>query len=312
MSDAHAAIVRELAAGMAQPPSGDRLTQLTAMRQALDGRGEAADIDAVVTPVDAAGVGGEWVTPANAEIGRRLLYLHGGGYVMGSTRSHRPITARLANVAHAAVLAIDYRLMPEVSRQAGIDDVHLANRWILENGPEGESTATSLIVAGDSSGGNLVLSTIAWAGDQGLTAASAVVALCPHTDATYSSHSLERNITNDVLQGGTLGPLVQGPRPLALWMSFLTNRMNPRDPSVSPLLGDLSGLPPTLLQASAAGMFMDDAVRYTNKANAQGSIVELQVWPHTVHVWRAFATPETDAAFEDIARVLEKHGARRR
>ncbi len=264
-SDEHAAIARTLAAGVATPPTGERQAQLASLRRQLDARGEAEPITAAVTPVDIAGVRGEWVVPAQAEPGRRLLYLHGGGYVMGSARSHRPITARMAEVARAAVLAVDYRLLPEHSRQAGIDDVRLAYRWIRANGPEGE------------------------------------------LDSTYASPSLKRNVDTDVLQRSALGAVARAPRPLVLWMGFLMNRMNPRDSAISPLLGDLSDLPPTLVQASAADMFLDDAVRYANKANAQRSKVVLQVWPHTLHVWHAFATPETDAAFVEIARFLAAH-----
>jgi acetyl esterase/lipase len=297
----HAAAVRAVRQGPPTPPEGDRAAQLQAMRQAFDQRGAATPIRATVTPVDVDGIAGEWLIAADVVPGRRLLYLHGGGYVTGSARSHRPITSRLALATRAAVLAIDYRLLPEASRQDGIDDVRTAYRWLLANGPEGRVAAGELLVAGDSSGGNLALSAIAWARDAALPAARAVIVLSPHTDATFASPSLLRNAGTDVMQGTSLGPLVHAPRPITLWMGFLMNRMSPRNAAVSPLFGDLSGLPPTLIQVSASEMFLDDAVRYANKARAGGSHVELQVWPHTLHAWHAFATPETDEAFDRIA-----------
>ncbi len=297
----HAAAAQAIRRGPPEPSTGDRAAQLQAMRQALDSRGAAMPIGATVTPVDVDGISSEWLVPINVVPGRRLLYLHGGGYVMGSARSHRPISSRFAVATRAAVLAIDYRLLPEASRQDGIDDARKAYRWLLGNGPGGRAEAAAILVAGDSSGGNLALSTIAWARDAGLTAASAVIVLSPHTDATFASPSLLRNIATDAMQGSALGPLVRAPRPIALWMAFLMNRMSPGNAAVSPLFGDLSGLPPMLIQVSATEMFLDDAVRYANKARASGSQVDLQVWPHTLHVWHAFATPETDEAFVGIA-----------
>ena len=83
----------------------------------------------------------------------------------------------------------------------------------------------------------------------------------PQTDSTFASPSLVGNIATDVMQGSSFGPVVSGPRPVRLWLSLLMNRMNPAGPRISPLLGSLENLPPTLIQVSAAEMFLDDAVR---------------------------------------------------
>ena len=87
-------------------------------------------------------------------------------------------------------------------------------------------------------------------------------------------------------------------------MSFMMHRINPRDPLVSPLFGDLTGLPPTLIQASQSEMFLDDAVRYANKARTQGSRVVLQTWPNTMHGWHAMEAPEADDAFDEVGAFL--------
>ncbi len=190
---------------------------------------------------------------------------------------------------------------------AGIEDCRAAYRWILENGSNGPGQPRTLIVAGDSSGGNLALSTIAWVRDEGIRTADAVVVLSPQTDATLSSPSLFKNIETDIMQGKSFGPFVKAPKVISLWMSFFMNRINPSNPLVSPLLGDLSGLPPTLMHASETEMFLDDAVRYANKANTQGSTVILETWQSTMHVWHAFKVPEADDAFENIAAFLARY-----
>ena len=305
----HEAPAKAIAAAFAEPPPAKGKEMLDMMRKHLDERGEAAQINSEVRPVDAGGVSAEWVIAPNDNPARRLLYIHGGGYPIGSPESHRPITSRLSELSDSAVLSIDYRLMPEKPRMAGIEDCRTAYVWVVENGPDGPSAAETLIVAGDSAGGNLALATIAWARDSGLRAANAVVALSPQTDATLASPRLQRNIDTDVMQGSSFGPFVKAPKVFSLWFSFLTNRINPSSPLMSPLLGDLSNLPPILLQASEAEMFLDDAVRYANKATAHGSHAVLQTWPFVMHVWHAFQVPEADEAYAEIERFLATHTA---
>jgi len=300
----HAAAAQQIASDMQDAPKLGRKEMMAVMRKQMDERGESTPIHSAVQPVQVNGLPAEWVIAPGADPERRLLYIHGGGYVMGSPKSHRPITSRLSEVAGAAVLAIDYRLQPEHPRMAGIEDCRTAYQWLLENGPEGPSEAKTLFVAGDSSGGNLTLSTLAWARDSDLRAADAAVVFSPQTDATLASPSLVDNIDTDVMQGPAFGPVVKAPRVISLWFSFLMNRINPSNPVVSPLLGDLADLPPTLIQVSEDEMFLDDAVRYANKANAQGSEVVLQIWPHLMHVWQAFQVPEADEAFAKVAEFL--------
>ena len=305
----HEAAVKVLAAGFAEPPQAKGKELLHMMRKQMDEMGAAAQLNSEVRPVDAGGVSAEWVIAPNADPARRLLYIHGGAYQIGSPKSHRPVTSRLSEISNSAVLSIDYRLMPENPRMAGIEDCRTAYVWVLENGPDGPSAAETLIVAGDSAGGNLALVTIAWARDSGLRAANAVVALSPQTDATLAGPSLKRNIDTDVMLGSSFGPFVKVPKVFSLWFSLLTNKINPSSPLMSPLLGDLSNLPPTLLQASEAEMFLDDAARYANKATAQGSHAALQTWPFVMHVWHAFQVPEADEAYAEIERFLSTHTA---
>ena len=273
-----------------------------ALRKYLDELFAGRVLDAAFTPVDCAGVPGEWVLAPGADPARRTLYIHGGAFIMGSPRSHRTLTTQFSRLTGGAVLAIDYRLMPEHPRRAGIDDCRAAYRWLLANGPGGEAPAQAVFVAGDSAGGNLTLSLIQWVRDQGLRAPDAVVALSPLTDATLGSPSLRAHIHSDPMLGPLFGPMARVPKALLLWFAWMQTRINPRDPLISPLRGNLAGLPPVLLQASEVEMLFDDSRRYANRAQAAGSPVRLQCWNHMVHVWQIF-NPELPEAREALAEI---------
>jgi acetyl esterase/lipase len=261
------------------------------------------------SPVNAAGVAAEWVLAPDVDCRRRMLYIHGGAYNMGSPISHRRITSKFSEIANAAVLAIDYRLMPEHPRLAGVEDCRNAYRWLLDNGPNGAAPVSAIFVAGDSAGGNLTLSLIAWIRDQGLRAPNAAVALSPATDSTFGSPSLKNNIHTDPMLGPLFKALTKVPRTLLLWGVWLQNRKRPNDPVISPVFGDLSGLPPLLVHASEVEMLHDDSRRYVNKAVAAGSPVTLQTWNHMVHVWHIYhpELPEGRAAFQEIGKFLQAH-----
>jgi acetyl esterase/lipase len=253
-------------------------------------------------PVTIDGVSAEWVLAPNVEPGRRVLYLHGGAFIAGSPNSHHSVTSAFSRVARAAVLAVDYRLMPEHQRRAGIEDCRAAYRWIIEHGPDGPGPASRLFMGGDSAGGNLSLMLSAWARDQRLRPADAVVALSPLTDSTYSGPSIRANLETDAMLGALFGKLLKIPKAVLGWLFLLENRVRPSDPLVSPVRGDLSGLPPTLVQVSASEMLFDDARRYVNKARAAGSPARLQAWSGLLHVWHIFH-PEVPEARDAFARI---------
>jgi acetyl esterase/lipase len=289
----------------------DRKTQLADSRTAMDAMGDDADLTGVeLLEVKADGVLAEWVIAEGAHPDRRILYIHGGAFMMGSPRSHRWITTTLSRIANASVLAIDYRLTPEHSRIACIEDCQTAYKWLLENGPEGRMGAPdAFYVAGDSAGGNLALMTIAWARDAGLRAVNAAVALSPLTDSTFGSPSMRSNVVTDHMLGSSVGPITKVPKIMLPWVGLMMSRVRPSDPRVSPVYGDLAGLPPTLVQASEAEMLLDDARRWVNKASDAGTEVTLETWPHVLHVWHLFGEelPEAREAFESIGRFLEIH-----
>ena len=259
--------------------------------------------------VRAGEVPAEWVLAPGVDPDERLLYVHGGLFMIGNPKTHRTITERLSRRLGVAVLAIDYRLLPEHRRTDGIADCRQAYGWILEHGPAGPGRARELWVGGDSAGGNLSLMLVAWARDEGLRQANGVIGLSPVTDETFASPSMRANADSD----HCLRPLGQLLRRLprivvgvGQWWDY---RRSPADPMLSPLRGDLASLPPTLLLASTAEMLLDDSVRYANKAREAGSPVELRLWDHAEHIWPFWAPvlDEGEAAFDHIVDFVEAH-----
>ncbi len=306
-SEAHHEVVatlQDMAAVMNKSSGKKRLAD---MRAYLDSMSDDKDFVCEFRQVDDGRVCGEWVVAPGVSPKRRLLYIHGGAWMMGSPKSHRSVTNKLSQVANAAVFSLDYRLLPENSRCDGIEDCRSAYRWILENGPDGPEDMDFLVVAGDSAGGNLTLSLIAWVRDIKLRAPDAVVAFSPAVDAALTSPSLSENLKSDPMLGPQFGKLTKVPAVLLWWFSWITSRIRPSDPIVSPLRGDLSGLPPVLVQASEAEMLFDDARRYVAKAQMAGSPVVIQHWPFMVHVWQIFTPelPEAEEAYENIAEFLQ-------
>ncbi|MEE4248271.1 MAG: alpha/beta hydrolase [Kangiellaceae bacterium] len=277
------------------------------IRQLMDDIGRKRETSCSFHPVEGAEVRGEWVLAPGHDSDRRLLYIHGGAFLAGSPLSHRPITDRLARLTGCAVFAVDYRLMPEHSRVKGVEDCRRAYRWLLDNGPEGRAAASFMLVAGDSAGGSLTLTTLAWIRDTGLRQADAAIALSPSTDAALDAPSLRENAASDPMLGPVFGPLTRVPKIFLLWYTLFTTRMRPADPRVSPLRGSLAGLPPILIQASDSEMLLDDARRYVAKARAAESPVQLQTWPDMVHVWQLFIEelPEAEEAYQRIGEFLE-------
>ena len=312
LNDEHRAVVDKLRASLSPALKVAMSQRLALLRRIMDEMFGPGDGQISIVPASADGVDAEWVIAPGADTSRRTLYIHGGAWTMGSARSHRVITQRFAEVSGGAVMAINYRLMPEHQRRDGIVDCQRAYAWMLQNGPQGAAAASAVFVAGDSAGGNLTLSLLAWLRDQGLRAPNAAVAICPATDGTLTSPSLRTNLATDAMLGPMFGRLLKVPHALLLCMGLLQNRMRPSHPLISPLFGELHGLPPLLIHASEAEMLLDDARRYTCKAHAAGSPVRLQTWAHVPHVWHIFHPDLTEArqAFDEIGRFLNESAPR--
>ena len=308
-------LLQELQASIKSLP---RRKQLDELRRVLDEGiggwpGEAGSPAVRIDAVDINGMAAEWVVAPRASEDRRLLYLHGGAFIVGSPRSHRMMTAEISRRCGVSVLAIDYRLMPEHTRMDSVSDSQAGLQWMIGNGPAGPGRAREIYVSGDSAGGNLALMLAAWARDEDLVPVSGVIVFSPSTDSTLTGGSMTANIPTDPMLGPALGFLARLPVTLKALMMLAGSRTNPRNPIVSPLFGDLSDLPPTLVQASESEMLLDDARRYVNKARSQGSPVTLQTWPGMVHVWPVFHSllPESRQALDQVTKFVARISAGR-
>lgn len=255
-------------------------------------------------------VPGEWTLPKGYDATKRILFLHGGAFMVGSSISHRPMTDALAQRTGCAVFSPDYRMVPEHGRKDCNTDSKAAYDWILENGPDGPAELKALGVTGDSAGGGLTLMLLNYARDNGKRVADAAIAFAPTTDSTGTSPSMKNNMKSDVVLGQSLAPLIKLPKLVSVWVHRMMFKINPAGPEASPVFADLHDLPPTLIQVSNVEVLYDDARRYAEKAKRAGSPVTLQVWANMVHIFQHYDTliPEAKPALDEAAKFFTAHG----
>ncbi|MEY2433340.1 MAG: epsilon-lactone hydrolase [Acidimicrobiaceae bacterium] len=244
-----------------------------------------------VRTVDAGGVPAEWIVAPEADEDRVVLYVHGGAYCIGSLGSHRRLVAHLSAQCRARVLHVDYRLAPEHPFPAAVDDAVAAYRWLLAEGV----SADRIAISGDSAGGGLTLATLLALRDAGEPLPAAAVPISPWTDLEGTGESIRTRAEMDVM--------IKTDR-LKEMADRYANGVDLREPRVSPLHGDFTGLPPLLIQVGDAEVLLDDAVRVADRAKAAGVDVTLEVWDEMPHVFQAFVglLPEADQA---VARIGE-------
>ncbi|MGE0408727.1 MAG: alpha/beta hydrolase [Amphiplicatus sp.] len=215
---------------------------------------------------------GEWQRPARAA--RTILYLHGGGYVFGSPRTHRTLTYPLALAAEANVFSLDYRLAPEHPCPAAIEDALAAYDFLL-----GLHAPEKIVIAGDSAGGGLALAALVALKERGAPLPAGAILYSPWTDLTVSGETMAANARSDAMFNRAS---IEGGR----WKYL--GRLDPKDPRASPLYADLGGLPPLLVFASRSEMLFDDSRRLVEKAKAAGLHVDFVAADNLVHVWPLF------------------------
>ena len=285
MADRGIDVVR---AHLAKLPPSDSLT--TAEHRAQYERAEKVfptPSDVKVERVNAPVAPAEWLRPPSAEPGRVVLYLHGGGYVIGSPRSHRHLAAAIAGAAGASALLLDYRLAPEHPFPAAIEDAVSAYGWMLERGI-GPDEVT---ISGDSSGGGLVVSVLLTLKQRGLPQPGGAVLMCPWVD-------LELNLRHD-----------EGMRRFAA--AYLGGHPAD-DPVASPLGADLTDLPPLLIQAATGDDRLMDANALADRARDHGVDARLELYSVDAHVFQLFWSflPEAAEAVEAAGRFVRDSGAR--
>ncbi|HEY4344113.1 MAG TPA: alpha/beta hydrolase [Parvibaculum sp.] len=288
-------VLRILTARSLDPNADPRTLREKLNRLAIRFAGKAPGID--VQKIDIDGLPAEWLTPRAPDHTGTLLYLHGGGYIICSPDTHRPMIAALARQANARALVIDYRLAPEHPFPAGIDDALKAYRWLIAQG----TPASSITVAGDSAGGGLTLALLLSLRDAGEPMPAAAALLSPWTDLTMSGWSHITHRKRDPMLT-TEGALLASHHYLA--------GASPADPLASPLYGRFGGLPPLFIHVGGNEILLDDSLRLAEKARAAGVPVEIKVWDGVPHVFQAFHfLPEARASLSQIAAFLKSRMA---
>jgi len=296
MADRGIDVVR---AHLAKLPPSDSLT--VAERRAQYERAEKVfptpaevKVERVSAPVAPA----EWLRPPGAVAGRVVLYLHGGGYVIGSPRSHRHLAAAIATAGQAAALLLDYRLAPEHPYPAAVDDAAAAYRWLLDQG----IAPGQIVIAGDSAGGGLTVAALLALRDARLPQPAGGVCISPWVDLTCSGASYRTKAGAD--------PIVQRAGVEEMARAYLGTAA-PRTPLASPLFADLRGLPPLLIHVGSDEVLLDDSTQLADRARAAGVDATLEVWDRMIHVWHWFLPmlDEAEAAVDGIGRFIRTRAA---
>jgi acetyl esterase/lipase len=238
------------------------------------------------------------LTPEGTGAGA-LLYLHGGGYVVGSHRTGAKLARLVAERSGLEAYSLDYRLAPEHPFPAAVDDGLAAYRELIERGID----PASLVVAGDSAGGGLTISTLVAARDAGLPMPAAAVVFSPLTDQTHSGRSIHGLVGID--------PLFT-PEALDWYGSKYLGSADPATPLASPLFADLAGLPPLLIQVGGHELLLDDSIGLARAAALADVEVSLEIGAGLPHVFqnRAGELDEADAALDRVgAFIREQLGA---
>lgn len=250
--------------------------------------------DVSLTPVSADGVPAEWLVAPGARADRAVLYLHGGGYVIGSIKSHRYLMQNVSRHSGARTLGLDYRLAPEHPFPAAIEDATKAYRWLLAQG----FAPGRIAIAGDSAGGGLTMATLLNLRDQGIPLPAAGVVISPWADLTGSADAVTSRAASD--------PMVKGDGLFSLAGKYL-NGADARNPLTSPVFADLTGLPPLLIHVGGREILYDDSITLAANARKANVPVALVDEPELFHVWHAFAPmlDEGQRAVEQIGGWLQ-------
>ena len=249
--------------------------------------------DVLVTDVTAGGVPAHWLAAPATDTGRVLLFLHGGGYELGSLRSDGELAARLGRAGGMRVLLPEYRLAPEHPFPAAIDDVLAAWRW-LRTGQD--LSAGSIAIVGDSAGGGLAVALLVATRDAGQALPAAAALMSPTVDLTSSGASMTERAEQDP---------ISTPAMLRQFAADYLAGADPRTPLASPLFASLAGLPPLLIQVGTADLLLSDSERLASAAAQAGVDVILEIGQGLPHVYPIMlGTPEAAEATEQIGKFL--------
>ena len=286
---------RETALGQGAGPSNvEQMRTSNAMMESMATPPSGVTYD----EVDAGGVPAMWVTPEGAPTDKAIMYLHGGGYVIGTMHSHAKMVGHIAKAAGVRALNVDYRLAPEHPHPAAVEDAVTAYRWLLDQGISNDK----IVVSGDSAGGGLAIATLLAIRDQALPRPAAGVPLSPWIDLEGTGDSMTSRAHLD---------LIVDSAGLKTMADMFLNGQSARDPLAAPLYADYVGVAPLYIQVGDEETLLDDSSRLAEQATAAGVDVRIDVFPEMQHVFQMAAgnLPEADEAIERIgAYVRERIG----
>ena len=269
---------------------------LAAARQSLDDLGVDIADDMHIQPITIEGGVCQLITPPQADKEKIVLYLHGGGYFCGSLQSHGGMVSELARAANICALQLSYRKAPEHKFPAPIEDSVAAYQWLLAQGYQAEN----IIIAGDSAGGGLTMATLIYLRDNSIPLPACAICISPWVDmaATGESH-INRKAIDPIVTMDTVDMVIK------LYM----DGEDISSPLASPICGDLTGLPPLLVQVGEREILYSDAEMLVNKAKADGVEAYLEEWKEMVHVWHMFYPQLTEArtALAKIGSFINQH-----
>jgi len=272
-------------------------TSYAEMRRQWDALFKVRHQPAASERLRAGGVDATWISAPGVRADCALMYLHGGGYVMGSVNSHWDLIAGLSASAGCRVLALDYRLAPEHPYPAAIEDAESAYRWLLEQGiPSG-----GIAIAGDSAGAGLAATLLLALWRSRMPMPAAAVLMSPWVDFEAAGASFDSRKEFD--------PLVRRRLIHETARVYLAGKVDRRDPQVALLHADLRGLPPLLIQVGDHETLLDDSRSLAEQAQLAGVDVTLEVWDRMIHVFQLFAEelPESRGAIESAGAFLHRH-----
>ncbi|WLQ12658.1 alpha/beta hydrolase [Hahella aquimaris] len=247
-------------------------------------------------PCEIDGLQALWLSHRTECESRVVLYLHGGGYVIGSNRTHLELACRISKAAKARTLMLEYRLAPEHPFPAALHDVVTVYKHLLDRGVK----ARHIVIAGDSAGGGLTMAALQFIRDLDLPTPAAAVCISPWLDLTCQLSSKSHRLPHD--------PVIS-PERIRFFARHYAGEHDPKLPGISPFFGDLHDLPPVLIQVGGDEILLSECKQFHRRARMQGVPLQLQVWPHMFHVWH-FASrllPQGGRAIHEIGGFIRSH-----
>ncbi len=238
----------------------------------------------------------QWLEPELYNKKHIIMYIHGGGYVAGSIKTHKDLASRIAQACEAKVLIFNYRLAPEHPFPAGIEDVKTTYQWLINRYTNGYKIS----IIADSAGAGLALGLLSLLLKEAKPLPVCAVLLSPWVDLECKNKSLVENAAKDSLLN--LSALKSTAR-------FYTDHDDLSNPLISPINSDFTGICPILIQTGENEVLIDDSKNLAQKLENSGAIVQLDIWKEMFHVWHYFARylPEGKQAIKEIGNFIKKY-----